>query len=308
MAILTSTNDDLYVGGEKIAFASSLNTPNRNLIMNGGFDIWQRGLTFSVSGYTADRWKIVNTDATATVSKVIATYGNSHGIVHNLKMVTNASLVTYSEIQHRIEGIRNIKNIPYTLSFVIKTTGSTGVMPIYYQNFGSGGTASSAVGVGLGTKSTTTTFTRHSYTFTPPSIAGKTLDGGDDFFGIGFRSYIADETVEISNIQLENGSIATPFEQRPIGAELALCQRYYQLLTENVELQLNLRDLNSSSRVINTVFYPVSMAGIPTINYTHSAGLTIESVVISKQSAEFVSEYDSIVDTRIKNITADAEL
>ena len=28
--------------------------------------------------------------------------------------------------------------------------------------------------------------------------------------------------------QLEEGSIATPFEVRPIGLELALCQRYYE--------------------------------------------------------------------------------
>ena len=30
------------------------------------------------------------------------------------------------------------------------------------------------------------------------------------------------------NIQLEEGTVATPFEQRPIGLEFSLCQRYYQ--------------------------------------------------------------------------------
>jgi hypothetical protein len=34
------------------------------------------------------------------------------------------------------------------------------------------------------------------------------------------------------NIQLEQGSIATPFEQRPIGLELSLCQRYYTLIRD----------------------------------------------------------------------------
>ena len=33
-----------------------------------------------------------------------------------------------------------------------------------------------------------------------------------------------------SLVQLEPGTVATPFEHRPIGAELALCQRYYQRL------------------------------------------------------------------------------
>ena len=32
----------------------------------------------------------------------------------------------------------------------------------------------------------------------------------------------------IGNVQLEEGSVATPFEQRPYGLELSLCQRYYE--------------------------------------------------------------------------------
>lgn len=32
----------------------------------------------------------------------------------------------------------------------------------------------------------------------------------------------------VANVQLEAGSIATPFEHRPYGTELTLCQRYYQ--------------------------------------------------------------------------------
>jgi hypothetical protein len=34
--------------------------------------------------------------------------------------------------------------------------------------------------------------------------------------------------IDIAQVQLEEGSYATPFEQRPIGTELALCQRYYE--------------------------------------------------------------------------------
>jgi hypothetical protein len=33
--------------------------------------------------------------------------------------------------------------------------------------------------------------------------------------------------MDIANIQVEVGQVATPFEYRPYGIELALCQRYY---------------------------------------------------------------------------------
>lgn len=34
----------------------------------------------------------------------------------------------------------------------------------------------------------------------------------------------------IHAVQMEEGSVATPFEQRPIGLELSLCQRYYEVI------------------------------------------------------------------------------
>jgi hypothetical protein len=38
----------------------------------------------------------------------------------------------------------------------------------------------------------------------------------------------------ITGVQLEVGSVATPFERRPYGTELSLCQRYYQLIDNGV--------------------------------------------------------------------------
>lgn len=82
-----------------------------------------------------------------------------------------------------------------------------------------------------------------SFTFTMPSVSGKTIGTGGTYTAIYiFMSYdgtpisgypsgsemVAQEGVfDFSNVQLEFGDTATDFEYRH-PAELALCQRYYE--------------------------------------------------------------------------------
>jgi hypothetical protein len=46
--------------------------------------------------------------------------------------------------------------------------------------------------------------------------------------GFGPASIAAGVSYYITGVQFEEGFIATPFENRPIGIELSLCQRYYE--------------------------------------------------------------------------------
>ena len=57
--------------------------------------------------------------------------------------------------------------------------------------------------------------------------------------GIGSIFASTDNTLEITGIQLEVGSQATPFEHRSFGEELALCQRYYELIGVGQPAQAN---------------------------------------------------------------------
>jgi hypothetical protein len=43
----------------------------------------------------------------------------------------------------------------------------------------------------------------------------------------------------LTGVQLESGSVATPFERRSYGQELSLCQRYYQLIGFGTSLQVS---------------------------------------------------------------------
>nr|BAR22137.1 putative carbohydrate binding domain containing protein [uncultured Mediterranean phage uvMED]BAR39032.1 putative carbohydrate binding domain containing protein [uncultured Mediterranean phage uvMED] len=67
-----------------------------------------------------------------------------------------------------------------------------------------------------------------------------------------------DATLEITGVQLEVGSVATDFEHRSFGQELALCQRYYQ--TGFIKIY----DSNAGVQVISQNFMP-EMRAAPTV-------------------------------------------
>lgn len=93
-----------------------------------------------------------------------------------------------------------------------------------------------------------------------------------------------DATVKFSSgtftqVQLELGSVATPFEQRPIGTELALCQRYfYQPNATYIEQSYG---GGSSSNTYTQIYFPTQMRAAPTIAGGWSAGTNAVAGAIS---------------------------
>ena len=72
--------------------------------------------------------------------------------------------------------------------------------------------------------------------------------------------------IAATNVQLEEGSIATPFEQRPIGLELSLCQRYYYRIVSNgVTARVGLAQMYSNTTGIFVMPHPVKMRVSPTV-------------------------------------------
>jgi len=78
-------------------------------------------------------------------------------------------------------------------------------------------------------------------------------------------------TFYITGVQLEAGSVATPFEHRQYGQELALCQRYYQTLGgEAAYAPIVSGCWISANDFYGTHVYPVVMRTAPTIAFSGS--------------------------------------
>ena len=103
----------------------------------------------------------------------------------------------------------------------------------------------------------------------------------------------------VTGVQLETGTVATPFERRPYGTELALCQRYFQQLPSSRSgstLVIANNMVNSTDRIPLPVL-PVLMRTSPTIVSYRSNGTT------SGETTEFSSATNRVI-TSIPNIDA----
>ena len=252
------------------------NMAGRNRIINGCMRIWQRGTSFSGSGYTADRWV-----ATAgNVSRQSFPLGsNPTGLESPYYLNWSASSAANNEFLQRVEFVTTLQNQKATLSFWAKSsTGTETFGWAIYQNFGSGG--SSLTAAGGGTYAPTTSWQKYTFTVDMPSLSGKTI-GTNDFVWIRLAQLTTNNSVslDITGVQLEAGSVATPFEHRQFGQELALCQRYYQLFEGFAGGSY------TSTAIIGSVSFPVAMRAAPSVSATAAIAITYPGVADYTQSS-----------------------
>jgi len=203
----------------------------KNKIINGDFFWAQRGTTFSTSGYNIDRWgtTVSGSGSTYSVTQTANTPASITGYepAYNLQYaVTAAGSVTYRDIYQRIEDVHTLAGQTVTISFYAKADSARTITSYFYQNFGSGGSSDYNSGT-IGTHNITTAWQRFTVTGVMPSISGKTIGAGS-WTSLVFALPTTTFTLNITGIQLEAGSVATPFStcSNTLQGELALCQRY----------------------------------------------------------------------------------
>lgn len=235
-------------------------TAFKNKLINGNFDFWQRGTSFAAianTAYSADRWRFGNSSAgVVTISQETSTLPSTADVASALKVTVttaDASLgsgdVMY--VEQRIEGynLRPLKSKLLTLSFWVRSS-KTGTYSVALQN-----SAGDRSLIGTYTINSANTYEfktvalSHSATGTWDYatgtglrviftlMAGSTFQStsgtwqGGLFFGTSGSVNFVDTnggTLYFAQVQLEAGGFATPFEERPVGSEFALCKRYYE--------------------------------------------------------------------------------
>jgi hypothetical protein len=242
------------------------NMAGRNRIINGDMRIDQRNAGASVTPtnetYVLDRWQSWLSDASKysvqqNAGAITPPTGFSNYLGVTSLSAFDISTTSYFIQSHKIEGY-NIADLAWGTADAKAVTLSFWVRSSLTGSFG-GSIQNSAQNRSYPfsyTISTANTWTKLSIT-----IAGETTGtwlstngiGATVWFGLGVRPSLSGTagswasanylsatgatsvvgtngaTFYITGVQLEAGSVATPFERRQYGQELALCQRYYQL-------------------------------------------------------------------------------
>jgi hypothetical protein len=188
----------------------------KNLIVNGNFDYWSRGTSFSGQQYSADRWV---TFANDTVTRqAFSAVPEIPGAQYFFRKVP-VQVGGYHAVQNQIEnGGNDLSGKTVTLSFWARRNTASDYSMEVFSNLGNDQqTVSTFITL-------TATWTKYIITWNIPITNGSTphryvrWNPGAD--GRGF---------DLAQVQLELGSFATPFTRTGVdlGTELRMCQRHY---------------------------------------------------------------------------------
>ncbi len=220
----------------------------KNLVINGGFDVWQRGTSVAAPGaantWVSDRWRIASTNNAQTISRQAVGDTTNLPNIQYCARVSRNSGQTGTGTTYFTNSSETTNAIPYagkavTFSFYARkgaTFSGTFTATLYSgtgtdQNWADVSYTGQA-SVASGTPTLTTTWTRYTYTGT---VAATATELALVYFHTPTGTAGATDYFEVTGVQVELGSTATTFSRAggSIAGELALCQRYYVRLGQN---------------------------------------------------------------------------
>jgi hypothetical protein len=298
---------------------------NRNLIINGDMQVAQRGTSVTgittTEYYTADRWRLavqsggtwtMNVESSAPTNTEFRKSANVICTTAVTLGTANVALLNYRFEGQDLQGIKKGTSAAesLTVSFWVKSSNTGTYICELFENDNSRQISKSY------TIDTANTWEKKTITF-PPDTTGQ-LDSDNEFSlqlslwllaGTDYTSGTLNDTTwasltnvnrivgqlnlanavgnywAITGVQMEIGSTATPFERRPFGTELALCQRYYW----RASLVGNQFDVLASAQTATQISvytkYPVEMRAVPTVVASQALSLNRDFTATYTQSS-----------------------
>ena len=325
----------------QLAQSASAPEGRKNVVINGAMNVAQRstsvtGIGASSGYFTVDRFKL-GCSSTAGRLTMTQTADGPSGFANCIKLDcttadTSIAAAEFVGIQYRPEGQdlqRFMKGTSdakeYNLSFYVKGNASA-TYAVELFDFDNSRQVSKLFSV-------TTDWTRVEITY-PADTTGAFDDdneasmminifihGGSNFTSgtlnqtwasstnanraAGISSFFdsTDRTFFITGMQLEVGSVATEFERRSFGEELALCQRYYEESTFPANFRM-MDTTDSYAQVV--VYYRVEKRASATMTTTYSSDPT--NAVNIQWTGGFTGLDTNGGNHYLQNFTADAEL
>ena len=201
-------------------------------------------------------------------------------ITVNLKSSdSNLSYTTAADISSADSWQKIVKTIPGPTSGTFNTDSTAGLQLIITWSINSGWIATSTLD-----------------TWNSGNFSGSTTQS---------KMLLADgDIIYLTGVQIEKGKVATEFEHRSYGEELALCQRYYFRLTSTVWMYA-LDNTNAYNRA--TIWHPVEMRANPSISWTPSTSGTSNGTQFgsTKTSTLYVNSPGTIVNVSAAEFNAE---
>ena len=299
--LVTATANDtparLAVGanGETLVADSSTSTGlryqsayNGNAVINGGFDIWQRGTSIANTAtylYTADRWQGAAAAAQTTTRQASGLTGIQYcARVQRNSGSTSTTVVALGVSMESADSYR-FAGQTATFSFWARAganySNTGNLLGVYVQsgtgtdqNQNSGFTG--ATGVINTNAALTTSWQRFTYTGT---FAANATQIGLTCYYTPTGTAGANDYFEVTGVQLELGSVATSFKRSSGGTiqgELAACQRYFYRMGGLINFEyFGIGTSVSAGTAIGYISPKVTLRGTPTLTFTTASNYRV---------------------------------
>jgi hypothetical protein len=287
-------------GGRELGF--------RNRIINGDMRIVQRAISAPVTagtdvptastGYPAvDRFFVYSTGANVTAARVAGSGSTQHRM-----QITGASGVTAVGVGQRIEQLNSYDLAGGNATLSVDLANSLLTTVTWTASYATTADTFGTIGTPTKTQIATGTFTVNStvtnYT-APIAIPAAATTGIEILLTVGAQT---SGTWTIGNMQLEAGSVATPFDRRDYGREFIMCQRYY----ESASLRQRIDPFPFGSLGFTTSF-AVTKRATPTTTATAVLG-TILGAPIGSTTGIYIEFSAGASGNAAANYTAASEL